>query len=471
MNNCPKCGNPLQIGTTSCPICGTNIIENAPVQPAAPKKEAVSVASVGAPSPKPVQGTPVVQPVVKEEVVKQNIAEQKVESTQPTAPQVAQPKVAEPTVAPQPSQQAEIKVEPAQEAPVQVTPTPQPIVEEVKAEAQAPVVQPITPTPQNVEPAVTQPQATSEVKQEVQPQVADAPTPSIDAASLAPNVPKIESATPIPSVPAPSITSTAPANNITVEAPKVDNKKAKKPMNKNVLVIGSIVLFALVVGGIFMMTNKSKLNNQPTTPNNNSLVATKISSNGYKFDLLDGWLIHEDSSNVIITNSNETVVIKLEHLDSGINKINKEIIEGYFKTRTEFATPDVQETKVNSKDAYFVNTNMNETPVQVYFISGTTELTLGATIIYQSSDIKTKFESEVVKLIETLSYSDDSIKAISSMQMYSNIFNIYGGISNFDPNTQITQPVVDDQTQVDNTLDNQTPEQNIQPETTPETIN
>ena len=34
MNNCPKCGNPLQVGTESCPICGTNTSASAAPAPA-----------------------------------------------------------------------------------------------------------------------------------------------------------------------------------------------------------------------------------------------------------------------------------------------------------------------------------------------------------------------------------------------------------------------------------------------------
>ncbi len=50
-NNCTKCGNPLQPGTTICPICGTNNI-NANATPAAPAAQPV------APGPGPVPPVP-----------------------------------------------------------------------------------------------------------------------------------------------------------------------------------------------------------------------------------------------------------------------------------------------------------------------------------------------------------------------------------------------------------------------------
>ena len=74
-NNCTKCGNPLQPGTTICPICGTNNINAsaAPVAPApvsAPEVPApapvtpVTPAPAAAPAPGPVPGpAPVPGPV------------------------------------------------------------------------------------------------------------------------------------------------------------------------------------------------------------------------------------------------------------------------------------------------------------------------------------------------------------------------------------------------------------------------
>ncbi len=91
MNNCPKCGNPLQEGATSCPICGTNVLE-AQAQPVAPVAEPA----------------PAVQPAV------------------------------------QPVQPAEPKPEAPAEAPQAVTPAE-------TATAQAPAAQPVEAAPANGE--------------------------------------------------------------------------------------------------------------------------------------------------------------------------------------------------------------------------------------------------------------------------------------------------------------------------------
>ena len=70
MNNCPKCGNPLQVGTNSCPICGTNILAAAPA-PAQPAQPASTAAQPAAqPAQTQTQPTQVVKKViVKKEVV------------------------------------------------------------------------------------------------------------------------------------------------------------------------------------------------------------------------------------------------------------------------------------------------------------------------------------------------------------------------------------------------------------------
>lgn len=95
-NNCTKCGNPLQPGTTICPVCGTNNINAAsqvapvqatpvaPVQPAAPDAPVAPVQPVAPAAPvAPAQPVTPVQPVAPEA------------PAQPTAP-VAQPVPATP---------------------------------------------------------------------------------------------------------------------------------------------------------------------------------------------------------------------------------------------------------------------------------------------------------------------------------------------------------------------------------------
>ena len=169
----------------------------------------------------------------------------------------------------------------------------------------------------------------------------------------------------------------------------------------------------------------------------------------------------EDGQNVVVTNINGTVAIKLDHNSTSLESITKETIEGYFQNRTEFSNTKVSETTISAKKAYLVDTNINSAPVQVYFISGTSSLTIGATVVYQSEESKTKYEAEITKMIGTLTYSDESLKAMDTLEMYANIFNVYNGVMNYTP-TQTT-PTTPETPEIDpNQPNNETPQNNNQ---------
>lgn len=393
MNNCPKCGNPLQVGTTSCPICGTNISNSVrPEQKNDVAKTTVTVASVA---------TPQVQPTVK-------------------PAQTAQPTVAPVQVAPTVAQPEAQPVAPA------------PIATAVPTIEQSQVQQPVAPTPvqevkvvQEPTPVVQAQPVTQTVT--VQPEV-KTETP-IDPNSIAPTIKPIEVGTPVPSIPA-SLNPDAPVPTVSVDA-SVKKEKPKNKLNKTTIVLLGVLAIVVIVAALMMnIGGGTKLNsNVNTNPEkNSSLELTAVSTNGYKFNLEDGWLITEDGTNVIVTNKDETVAIKLDFIKNSLDTISKSTIEGYFNSRQDFTNTEVTETTISAKKAYLVNTQINQAMVQLYYINGGTNLTLGATIVYQSSETKTKYEANVTELIGSLSYADESLKAISSMEMYSNIFGIYNGV-------------------------------------------
>lgn len=400
MNNCPKCGNPLQTGTASCPICGTNTLST--VQPVQTTTEAgttnVTVATVAKPATpaQPVQPAPA-----------------------PAAPAAAPAPVAtpaptvEPAAAPAPAPTAQPVIE-AQPA------APQPVVEATPAPA-APV-QTETPAPAAVAPTPS-----------VEPTPVVAPVAPTDPNAIAPTVKAIESPTPVPSIPA-SLSNEASTEPVVSADVKVE--KPKKKMNKNVLVIAGILAVVVIAGVLLMnMGSKPQLN---TNTNNNTdktsaLNLTAVSTNGFKFNLEEGWVITEDGYNVIVTNKDETVAIKLDYTKNGLDTISKETIEGFFNSRTDFTNTKVTETKISAKDAYLVDSQINQAVVQLYYINGGTNLTLGATVVYQSAETKTLYEANVTELIGSLSYSDDSLKALNSLEMYSNIFGAYNGVFQYEP--------------------------------------
>lgn len=387
MNNCPKCGNPLQAGVTSCPICGTNISSTSTEQNAvkkevqtatpAPAANTVKVESVASTAPK-VENQAVSQEAktaepVKVEPVKQEEVAAPVQQATPTGAVTPQEAV---TAAPiQPTS-------PKEPAP-QPTPAPQPV---------QPTVAPIAPTTQNVA------------------------TPS-----QTPDIPKslIEND--------PAVAQVAAAFK---PKPEVQDEPKKKGKKGPLLVL--LLVIVVAAGGFIYMNMLSK----PSTPSQNSnqpsklVGATSVSSNGYKFSLTSEWLVNEDGTNVILTNTEETVAIKLDHSASNINNISKEMIENYVDKSSLYKDTKVSELQISAKNAYSIDANYNDLPVQIYFIGGGTNLTLGVTIVYQSADTKNKYEALITEMVGTISYSDESIKAISTMDMYSEIFNTYGGVIN-----------------------------------------
>ena len=325
MNNCPKCGNPLQEGTNNCPICGTNILENTK--------------------------TPEVQAA-------------------PAAP-----------APPQPAPAPEMPAAPANE--------------------------------------VTQP----------------APAPTVQVmdntqTGILPTVDRVESPTPIPSIPSSLADNTVGLNE---EKPLVENPKLapKKPVKKTPIIVG-IILLAVLGVGCFMFLTPTKTVNKGTTNNQNvteEVAMSSMSSNGYHLKVAEDWVINEDGSNVIITNNDDTVAIKLEHSKANLASLTQEQIENIMNSNSNYQDVNVSEADVSGRSSFLVSTNINNFPVQIYFINGGPELIIGATIVYQSNDTKDKYEAIVMEMIVSLSYSDDSIKAIETMSDYSQMFGIFNNVT------------------------------------------
>lgn len=413
MNNCPKCGNPLQAGVTSCPICGTNISSTNSQQPEGNK------------GPTPVDQQPATES-------KPNTVKVESVSSAPKVEQSASPTETQTKTVVENKQEPQVTKEPAPVA-TPVTPTVEPVATSPTPE------QPVQEAPTPVK------EATPQVQTPVQPQApVAAPVENQSPATItqiAPTVQNTSAQTPVPSIPS-SLVETDPVAANVAQAfkptPEV-KEKPKKKGKKGILLVAVVALLA-VVGGVLYMNLSSKPAKPPVNPNPTNLAGTTaVSSNGYKFNLSQEWLINEDGSNVILTNTDETVAIKLDHSPSNISNITKEMIEKYINKSALYKDTTVSALQISAKDAYSINTYYNELPVQIYFIGGGTNLTLGITIVYQSDDTKSKYEATVTEMVGTISYSDESIKAISTMDMYSDIFNTYGGIIN-SQNTPIEEP-------------------------------
>jgi len=335
MNNCPKCGNPMQEGVTICPICGTNTLENNEAAPAA-----APVPPAPAPAPAPVEAAPA-----------------------PAAPAPA-------------SVEASAPVEPAS------------VVETSAAPA------------------------------------APAETPG----AIAPTVERIEGPTPVPGIPSSVVQPTVVLNE---EKPLVANPKleGKKPSKKTPIIVAAILIVVLGIAG-FMFLNPGKSTKKPINNVPGEEVAMRdMASNGYYLRVAEDWDITEDGNNVIVSNKEGTVVLKLDHSTANLENINAQGIENVLKSDSTYQDVEVSEIDMSGRNTFLVTANINALPVQVFFINGGKSLTLGATVVYQSQDSKTKYESTVTEMIGSLSYSADSVRAIETMSEYSKMFGVFNKVN------------------------------------------
>ena len=315
-NNCTKCGNPLQPGTTICPICGTNNI-NANVAPVAP-----------APNPGPVPGSEV-------------------------------------------------------------------------APGQAPApVPPIAPTPEGAP--------------------ISNPVPPVPAPEGAP-VPPIAPA-PAAEVPVPPIPAAAPA------------PKEKKPANKKLFVIVGIIAAIIIIGAVVAMIviNNSSSTPEPTTNNNNTPAqktptptSNKMVLNGFSFALPNGWAIDTTGGTSAVVDKDATTIVQLQYETGDVNSFNKENLKNYFVTQG-FDNVEINEKTFGGKKGIVVSTSKPGSAYQyAFYYIASTELTVGAGVVYSDSEAKSKNTSAVEQIMNTISYTPAANMA-SEMSMYNEIMVHYG---------------------------------------------
>ncbi len=497
MNNCPKCGNPLQIGVTSCPICGTDVaVKNSSNNASAPVKQTVQVAQVSE-VPKATPSVPVqpVGQVVQQPSAPVNVQAPSVQQSNPVQNNKVVSSVAntpQSVANVQSGQQnvvsnGQIQSSLPSQSPVQ---TPLQAQENVQMSNQG--TQPvqnsssINPTPgvvnqMPISQSTAMPVGEQPVVQQSVPQgqvVQNVTTTPIVPTAITPTV----EAVPTPGIPV-SLTG-AVGQTPSVQSAEVTKGKEKKEKNKDksskknkqVVAVAAIALVAVVAGALYVMFGSSfKLKADLPKDDEEPVAMSSVVSHGFKFGLQDGWLVSEDQNNVIVTNSAETVSIRFSQSQTSLTDITEDIINAQLSRNQNFSDSKVGTTQIGARDSYVVNTTLNETlPIQIYFISGGPALTLGVTVIYQSAETKTKLESNILEMIGSISYSDDSIKAISTTSMYSEAFNMFNNVvTNKQPEVPEV-PVEDDQNnqENENNGENQTPEtetSETQSPVTPET--
>lgn len=466
MNNCPKCGNPLQPGIVSCPICGTNLEQvktetpvakqniNTSTQKVEPKvkeqvvKPAQPVQGNSATETKRIAPKPAPQPIQKQA---NTGPVQPTGQPKPTAAS-SNPQPVQTNVAPKPVNQAQTvptQNSVAQPKPVEVAPAKPSEVSSSSAQVATPIVEQKPAQPSTTVAPVKEVSQTPEVSPQpvstpVEPVSAPAePTSASVEGSIpvAPVVAKVEQEGPVPSIPSSLNNSNTSLNasNLKVEAPK-EEKKVIKLSKKNLIIIAVAALIVIV--GIVIYPNLGKKTSLKPNNNNDNNQNTEVSSisyaAGYKFNLPEEWSIIEDGKNVILKNNDETITLKFENISDSLESLTEEKIKKYLESLTSTENINILSTQISGKEAYLVNATINNLPVQIYLINSGARLITGATIIYQNEDIKTSSDAKITELLGTLSYSDESVKAIGTLNMYSNIFNVYKGIINYQ------EPIISD---------------------------
>jgi len=323
-NNCTKCGNPLQPGTTICPVCGTNNI-NATAQGVA---QGVTAQTPVQPAPAQVAATP--------------------------ATEVA------PAVAP-----AQAAVE---------TPTIQP----------APAVQPATPIAQTTQPA----------------------------APAQPGIP-------------------------TPQAMPANPEATKKPANKKLFIIVGVIAAVIIIGAVVAMlliNNSASGNNEVVEPTNNSndepeVVSnkTRLSLNGYSFELADGWNTDTTNGTVTLYDDEQTTIVQLLNTAGDLNDFDTEASNEYLEG-LGYTDISVDEMTDNGKLAYVISGTYSDYQFEFYYIESE-DFVVGSSVIYTDENAKSNNQSIVSEMMMSLEYAE-AVNAISELDMFSNTSETYKAILN-----------------------------------------
>lgn len=213
-------------------------------------------------------------------------------------------------------------------------------------------------------------------------------------------------------------------NSLKIESKPIETKEKAKFGFDPMLIIAGVLAVAIIVTLVFLMVSGDKEKTLTNEEPKNDIIAQNTKSNGYKFNINSDWYVIEDGENVIINNKAESVAMRLENANTSMSSFSVSALESVY-TNDSFTNVKVSSGKLDNKDYYVVDVLYSGLNVQYYFVYNTSESIVGASVIYQSSDAKNRYEADVKKVLETLSYDDDSLKALDSMSMYSDVFNAF----------------------------------------------
>lgn len=392
MNNCVKCGNPLQPGVTSCPICGTV---------AQPSNENLTE-TVGAEVQQPITPT---QP----ETIEQPAA----------APAPA------PEVAPAPAPESLPVAEPAPAAPEVAPAAPAPTPEAAPAPVPTPEPQP-APVPEAV-PAAPIPDANGFASASAPavpaPEAAPQPAQAVDFSAAQPQ--QTFNANPTPSVGDinpmnPTATFNQMPQQPAVTQGTIENvtKKEKKSVLPTILV-GLVAVVAGLAGGYFL----NPIINKPVVVPQVQASDLEARSNGFSFNIEKDWIYNQYGDKVIINNADESLTMRIGKSSGDFENISLTNIENSLNNKEGYTDIKVEKTKIEEVDVVFVDCKNEELFIQYYYLSNDENTVITAVVVYETEAAKTTGEANVKKLVKTLKYTDEATKAIGAVNMYASKFD------------------------------------------------
>lgn len=358
MINCAKCGNPLQPGLSSCPICGTatsNAIEQLEETPVVEKLTQEKAVTQVAPAPVP-EAAPVSAPVVP---------------TTTPAPAIQQPQPVPPT--PQPVASSPTPNTPAPQAqPVQSTPSA-PV---------APTQIPAQPTATQTPESFTLPQSPASLGTPI------LETPQTQKKEETKKEPKKKKSSIVPIIVLSVIISLSVGfvagkllSKPTATKPKVEEKKEEvasvKEINAN--------------GFSFNMDEK--------------------------WDLTEQY-----SDTIIINDKDETFTFRMALVMGTFNNINQQNIEDSINSKEGYTELKIQEIELNKKDAFFIEVKKDKKDIEYYYVGQDDTTTIVVTIVYETKESKKTNSSKIRTLLESVKYTDQSSKASAIVKPNNSLF-------------------------------------------------
>lgn len=400
MNNCVKCGNPLQPGVTSCPICGTV------AQPSNENlTDPVGTGTLEQPASAPTETIETAQP-----------APASVPEPAPTA--VAEPAPAPtptPEVAPAPA--AVQTPAPAPEvapAPAVQTPAPAPAPEAVMA-APAPdangFASPATPMPEDPAPAPELAPAAPQPAQAVD--FSAAQPPQTFQANGAPSVGDINPMNPEASFN--QMAAQAAPQQVTIENV---TKKEKGSILPTILV-AIVAVLAGAAGGYFL----NPMLNKPVVVPQVEASSVAARSNGFSFDIEKDWIYNQYGDKVIVNNADESLTLRIGKSSGDFNDISLTNIENSLNNKQGYTDIKVEKTKIEEVDVIFVDCKNEELFIQYYYLANDESTVITVVVVYETETAKTAAEENVKNLVKTLKYTDEAVKAIGAVNMYASKFD------------------------------------------------